>query len=85
MEYEGHPVVMVQRVDTSHAQGDGGLQQHKVSIDANGTGTAVYYLDIPSGRIMHLRVSQTLILGVTTSGRQYQLKQDSKQEFGIVR
>ncbi len=83
--YEGRPVVLVQRDDTTRAQGDGGLQQHRVSIDAHGTGTAIYYLDISTGRIMHLTVNQTLALGVTASGRQYQLKQDSKQEFEIVR
>jgi hypothetical protein len=83
--YDGRPAIMVQRVDTTHAQGEGGLQQHRVSIDARGTGTAVYYLDIASGRILHLTTSQTLTLGVGASNRHYQLKQDSKQEFGIVR
>ncbi len=83
--YEGRPVVMVQRVDTTRTQGDGGLQQHRVLIDAHGTGTAIYYLDVSTGRIMHLTINQTLTLGVTASSRQYQLKQDSKQEFEIVR
>ena len=83
--YDGRPAVMLQRVDTTRAQGEGGLRQHRVSIDAHGTGTAVYYLDVASGRIMHLTIIQTLTLGVTASSRQYQLKQDSKQEFGIVR
>jgi hypothetical protein len=83
--YDGRPAVVVQRVDTTHAQGEGGLQQHRVSIDVHGTGTAVYYLDVASGRIMHLTTNQTLLFGVTASSRQYHLKQDSKQEFGIVR
>lgn len=83
--YDGGPAVMIQRVDTTNAQGEGGLQQHTVSIDAHGTGTAVYYLDVATGRIIHLTTDQTLTLGVTTSSRQYQLKQDSKQEFRIVR
>lgn len=83
--YDGHPAVMVQRVDTTRAQGEGGLQQHRVSIEAHGAGTAVYYLDVASGRIIHLTTNQTLALGVTASSRQYQLKQDSKQEFEIVR
>lgn len=83
--YDGRPAVMLQRVDTTRAEGEGGLQQHRVSIDARGTGTAVYYLDVASGQIIHLTTNQTLTLGVTASSRQYQLKQDSKQEFGIVR
>jgi hypothetical protein len=82
--YDGRPAVMIQRVDTTRAQGEGGLQQHRVSIDANGTGTAVYYLDVATGRIAHLTTNQTMMLGITASNRQYQLKQDSKQEFGIV-
>jgi hypothetical protein len=82
--YGGQPAVMVQRVDTTHAEGEGGLQQHRLSIDAHGTGTAVYYLDVASGRIVHLSIDQTLILGVTGSSRRYQLKQDSKQEFAAV-
>jgi hypothetical protein len=83
--YEGRPVLMVQRADTTHGQGDGGLSQHKISIDARGTGTAVYYLDVSTGRIAHLTVNQILTLAISTSSRQYQLKQDSKQEFEIVR
>ena len=83
--YDGGPAVMIQRIDTIRAQGEGGLQQHRVSIIAHGTGTATYYLDIASGRIRHLTTNQTLTLGVTASTLHYQLKQDSKQEFGIVR
>jgi hypothetical protein len=83
--YDGHPAVMLQRVDTTRAEGEGGLQQHRVSIDAHGTGTAVYYLDVESGRVIHLTTNQTLTLGVTASSRRYQLKQDSKQDLGIVR
>jgi len=83
--YDGQPTLMIQRVDTTRADGEGGLQQHRVLIDAHGTGTAIYYLDVPSGRIVHLTVDQSLTLGVTASNRQYQLKQDSKQDFAIVR
>ena len=83
--YDGRPTLMLQRVDTTRAQGEGGLQQHRISIDAHGTGSAVYYLDVASGRIIHLTTNQILVLGVTTSSRQYQLKQDSKQEYGLVR
>jgi hypothetical protein len=82
--YGGQPAVMVQRIDTTRAEGEGGLQQHRLLIDAHGTGTAVYYLDVASSRIVHLSIDQTLILGVTGSSRRYQLKQDSKQEFAAV-
>jgi hypothetical protein len=83
--YDGQPALMIQRIDTTQAEGEGGLQQHRVLIDAQGTGTAAYYLDVPSGRIVHLTVNQTMTLGVTASNRKYQLKQNSKQEFATAR
>ena len=82
--YEGQPVLVILRADTTRAKGEGGLQQHRVSIDATGTGTALYYLDTAAGRIVHLAVDQLLNLGVTTSARQFQFKQNSKQDFRIV-
>jgi hypothetical protein len=82
--YEGHPVLVVLRADTTRAQGEGGLQQHRISIDATGTGAAVYYLDTVAGRIVHLTVDQTLNLGLTTLTGQFRFKQDSKQDFRIV-
>lgn len=82
--YEGHPVLVILRADTTWAKGEGGLQQHRVSIDATGTGAALYYLDTTAGRIVHLAVDQLLNLGVTTSARQFQFKQNSRQDFQIV-
>jgi hypothetical protein len=79
--YEGRPVLLIQRVDTTHAQGEGGLQQHRISIDASGTGNAVYYLDTVAGRILRLTVDQILNLKVTASGRDQHFRQDSKQDF----
>jgi hypothetical protein len=84
VSFEGHPTVLVLRADTIHAIGEGGLQQHRVSIDAIGTGTALYYLDTVTGRIIHLTVDQVLNLGVSASARQFRFKQDSKQDFRIV-
>ena len=82
--YEGRPVLLILRVDTTRAQGEGGLQQHRVSIDAAGIGTAVYYLDATAGRIVHLTVDQILNLGLTTLTGHFQFRQDSKQDFRIV-
>ena len=82
--YSGRPVLVIQRTDTTHAKGEGGLQQHRVSIDASGTGTALYYIDIGSGQIMRLTVDQLFDLGVTASGRRSQFKQISKQDFQII-
>ena len=82
--YEGNPVLVILRKDTTHAKGEGGLQQHRVSIDATGTGTALYYLDTGTGRVVRLVVDQIFDLGVTASARRSQFKQNSKQEFQIL-
>lgn len=82
--YEGRPVLVILRTDTTRAKGEGGLQQHRVSIDAAGTGTALYYLDAAIGRVVRLTVDQILALGVTASATRSQFRQNSKQEFQIV-
>ena len=82
--YEGHPVLVILRADTTRAKGEGGLQQHRVSIDVTGTGTALYYIDTTSGRIVRLTLDQLLALVVTASAKRSQFKQNSKQEFQIV-
>ncbi len=82
--YEGRPVLVILRTDTTRAKGEGGLQQHRVSIDAAGTGTALYYLDAAIGRVVRLTVDQILALGVMASATRSQFRQNSKQEFQIV-
>jgi hypothetical protein len=82
--YNGHPVLVVLRTDTTRARGEGGLQQHRVSIDAVGSGTALYYLDPINGRVLRLIVDQLLDIDVTASGTRSQFKQNSKQEFQAV-
>jgi hypothetical protein len=82
--YEGQPVLVILRTDTTRAKGEGGLQQHRVSIDAAGSGTAVYYLDPARGRVVRLTVDQILDLGVTASATKSQFRQNSKQEFQMV-
>src|ERR1700682_1569381 len=78
--HEGHPVLVILRTDTTHAKGEGRLQQHRTSIDATGTGTALYYIDTTSGRIIRLTVDQLLDLGVTASAKQSHFRQNSKQD-----
>jgi hypothetical protein len=84
VSYEGRPALLILRADTTHAIGEGGLQQHRVSIDAVGTGTALYHLDMTIGRIVDLTVDQVLSLALTTSAGQFRFKQDSKQDFRIA-
>ncbi len=84
VSYDGRPVLLIVRTDTTQAHGEGGLQQHRVSINAAGTGTAVYYLDPAIGRIVRLTVDQNLNVTGMASAKQFQFKQDSKQDFRIV-
>jgi hypothetical protein len=83
--YEGISVVMVQRTDTIQATGEGAQQQHRILLDARGIGSAVYYLDINSGRVLHLSSSQDLNLVVTASGKSSHFRESAKQEFALVR
>jgi hypothetical protein len=82
--YEGQPVLIVQRSDTIQAHGEGAQQQHSMKLDASGTGNTVYYLDMKDGRILRITTGQELILMITTSSRPYRFKQNSKQDFRLV-
>jgi hypothetical protein len=81
--YEGRPVIIVQRTDSVQAQGEGAQQQHPLRLDAGGTGSAVYYLDTKDGRVVRLTAGQELILTITTSGKTQQFKQSSMQDFRL--
>jgi hypothetical protein len=83
--YQGSPVIVVQRTDTLLAHGEGAQQQHRLVLDAGGSGNAVYYLSPQDGHIVHLSTSQDLRLSVTASGKTNRFKQSSKQEFSLGR
>jgi hypothetical protein len=83
--YQGEPVLIVQRTDSIRAHGDGAQQQHRVLLDAVGTGNAIYYVSSKNGRVLRVNTGQELDLAVTVSGRVQRFKQSSKQEFDIVR
>jgi len=83
--YEGIRTLIVQRSDTIQAEGEGAQQQHHLTLRANGTGTATYYLDTDSGLITHLSVGQDLDLSITASGKTSHFQQTTRQEFASVR
>lgn len=83
--YLGSPVVVVLRSDTIQAHGDGAQQQHRVILDASGSGNAVYYLNSKDGQILHLATSEELNLTITTSGKINRFRQSSKQDFNLAR
>ena len=82
--YEGRPVLVVQRSDTVQAHGEGAQQQHSVKLDATGTGSALYYLGTKDGSIARITTGQELNLTITTSGKLHQFKQSSKQDFRLM-
>jgi len=83
--YQGLPVIVVQRRDSIRAHGEGAQQQHQVTLDASGTGTAVYYLNPQNGFILRLNTEQRLDLAITTSGKIHRFRQISTQNFSSVR
>lgn len=82
--YEGRPVLLVQRSDSIQGHGEGAQQQHRLTLDASGTGNTIYYLDTKDGRIVRLTAEQNLTLTVTTSVGARQFRQNSKQDFRLV-
>jgi hypothetical protein len=83
--FENRPVVLIQRSDTIHAHGEGAQQQHRLILDAEGTGNAVYFLDTKNGQIVRLTTGQELNLTITTSSKPYRFKQSSRQDFRLTR
>lgn len=83
--YQGYPVMVVQRIDTIQAHGEGAQHQHPLSLDANGTGDVIYYVSPKDGRIVRLNTGQDLDLTITVSGKIHHFKQRLKQEFSSVR
>jgi hypothetical protein len=82
--YDGRPVLLIQRSDTVQAHGEGAQQQHLVKLDAGGTGNAVYYLDTKDGRVVRITAGQELNLTITTSAKVHQFRQSSRQDFRLV-
>lgn len=83
--YQGEPGLLVQRTDSIHAHGEGTQQQHRVTLDAIGTGNAIYYMSPKDGHVVRVNTAQDLDLAITASGRIHHFKQSSKQEFNFVR
>ncbi len=79
-----HSLVAVTRVDSADLQGEGGLEQHRVSLRANGTGTATYYLNTETGQVIHLSISQILTFDIITQAKRQEFKQETVEDFAIV-
>jgi hypothetical protein len=77
----GRIALQVIRSDTAYLNGEGGLQHHRLSLHAAGTGTATYYLDTTSGQILRLDISQVLNVDVAALSTKSQFQQHLEQEF----
>jgi hypothetical protein len=82
--FEGRPVLLIQRSDSIQGHGEGAQQQHRLTLDASGTGNAVYYLDTRDGRLVRLTADQELNLTISTSAKAHQFKQSSRQDFRLA-
>ena len=78
---EGRLALQVTRSDTAQLGGEGGLQRHRVSIHALGTGTATYYLDVATGQVLRLDINQVLNVDVITLATKSQFQQHLEQMF----
>jgi len=83
--YSGSPVVLVERLDTIQAHGEGALRQHRVILDASGNGRVLYYLSPSTGQIVNATAEQNIGLVITASGKANNFRQTVKQEFALVR
>lgn len=73
--------LQVVRSDSAHLNGEGGLQRHRVSVHGVGTGTAAYYLDVTTGKLLRLDISQVLNVDVVALATKSQFQQRLEQEF----
>ncbi len=83
--FNGQAAVAIQRVDSITAQGAGRQQQHQLVIEANGSGTATYFLAPELGALLHLTTTQDLDFAIRASGRTNRLRETVKEEFSPVR
>jgi hypothetical protein len=80
----GQTTIAIQRIDTVSAHGEGRQQQHHLIVDANGSGTATYYLIAELGRLLHLTTTQDLEFTIRASGRANRFREIAKEDFNPV-
>lgn len=85
VDHSGRSLLLVQRVDTLDARGQGAYGQHRMTVEGSGVGTALYYLDTATGEVSQLTTHQRTRIMVTTSGRLHSFTQTTNQDFVRVR
>jgi len=85
ISYADTRVLVIQRLDSIRAEGEGAQQQHRVVLAAMGNGNATYYVDPISAHVVQLITNQDVELTVTASGRTNRFRQTARQEFTLRR
>lgn len=83
--YNGVSAIAIQRIDSVAAHGEGRQAQHRVVVDATGTGSATYYLIPEQSSVSHLTTSQDLDFVIQASGKTNRFRESAKEEYSLVR
>jgi hypothetical protein len=84
MNFQGTPVILVERADSVSAEGEGAQQQHHVSFGARGTGSGRYLIDRASGRVINLTTQHELTFTVMASARTSVFAQVVQQDYRLI-
>lgn len=84
-DYNGGNAILVQRVDSISALGEGRQQQHHLTVDATGTGSATYFLDAEQSSLLHLKSDQSLEFLIRVASRASRFRESAKQEYSLLR
>jgi hypothetical protein len=79
------PLLVILRTDTIASRGEGSQLQHRVALQAEGTGRATYHVDFRTGKVVQLNATQDLTLTFSGSARTTRLHETSQQEFLLLR
>jgi hypothetical protein len=85
IDFSGRRLLLIQRLDSISALGDGAYNQHRMKVESTGTGSARYYLDTGSGEVAQMTTSHLSRITVTTSGRMRSFTQTTNQDLVRVR
>jgi hypothetical protein len=84
-QYNGQSIIQLQRVDSITAHGEGRQQQHQLTVEATGVGTATYYVSTEQSAPIRLTTDQNLDFLIRGSGRTSHFREAAKGEYSLVR
>ena len=78
-EFKGTPAILVERSTNTSSTAEGAQNQHRILIRGDGSGTTQFYLDRTTGVLLGANSEQTTTLIITSSGRNQQFIQNSRE------